>query len=154
MYSKEDVKRLEDKIKYAVQISSALQGEDSFALAAARDAVSEDPILFQHAMHALYLNNARDTSLFSALLKIMAELNYFDVFPLGLVLGGTALMSGSAQIQEDGLKMFEKWGQLSEYAVLLERLHFENPSLEEYRTSVVEKLRDMEMMKAEDPEKF
>ena len=76
----------------------------------------------------------------AALLRVIARLDYLEVYPEGQTMAVAALSNSSVEVQECGIRAFESWATLDSLHVL-ESLQVSPAWLQEYVDEVVSDLR-------------
>jgi hypothetical protein len=91
-------------------------------------------------LNSIFVENFPNAPVLVGLLRIIARIDYFDIYPEGQTMAVAALSHSNIEIQECGVRAFESWGTL-ESLKILENLTVSTQWLQEYINQVVIDLR-------------
>ena len=115
-------------------------GIDTKADKLVRNQMSLNASVTKEWLTSLFVENFANVPTALGLLRIIARMEYSEVYPAGQTMAVAALSHGNAQIQECGVRAFESWGTLKSLEIL-ENLTVSTQWLEEYIHDVVSDLR-------------
>jgi len=115
-------------------------GVDTKADAMVRRQMSLNKLATKSWLNTLFVENFANSSVLIGLLRIIARLDYVDVYPEGQTMAVAALSNSNAGVQECGVRAFEGWGTVQSLRIL-ENLTVSASWLQDYVDHVVADLR-------------
>jgi hypothetical protein len=91
-------------------------------------------------LNSIFVENFANPPILVGLLRIIARIDYTDIYPEGQTMAVAALTHKNNEVQECGVRAFESWGSLSDLEIL-ENLKVSTEWLREYIDEVVSDLR-------------
>jgi hypothetical protein len=140
-------KRLRD---YQNQFSSELiglltEGDFEYGIRSKADILvqekmQENALATKTWLNHIFIENFDNVPILLGVLRIVARLNYFQIYPEGPTMAVAALSHKNNEVQECGIRAFESWDTLESYNVLI-NLKGRPAWLQEYIEKVVDGLR-------------
>ena len=115
-------------------------GIDTKADALVRRYMELNPLLTKEWINTIFLENFADVLILVGLLRIIARLDYTEIFPQGQTMALAVLAHENTEVTECGIRAFESWGTI-ESLKILENLKVGIRWLQEYIDNVVSDLR-------------
>ena len=115
-------------------------GIDTKADAFVRRYMSLDSLLTKEWINAIFIDNFSDVSISVGLLRIIARLDYAEIYPQGQTMALAALSHENTEVKECGVRAYESWGTIDSLNEL-ESLEVGIQWLQEYIDNVVSDLR-------------
>jgi hypothetical protein len=115
-------------------------GVDTKADAMVRQQMSLNKLATKSWLNTLFVENFANSSVLIGLLRIIARLDYVDVFPEGQTMAVAALSNSNIGVKECGVRAFESWGTIQSLEIL-ENLTVSAKWLQEYIDHAVADLR-------------
>ena len=137
--------RREEKLFAKELISLILNEEFEYGIDTKADAfvrryMDLDPLLTKEWINTIFVDNFADVSILVGLLRIIARLDYTEIFPQGQTMALAALSHENTEVKECGVRAYESWGTIDSLNEL-EHLKVEIQWLQEYIDDVVSDLR-------------
>ena len=111
-------------------------GIDTKADAFVRRYMDLDPLLTKEWINAIFIDNFADVFIIVGLLRIIARLDYTEIFPQGQTMALAALSHENTEVKECGVRAYESWGTIDSLNEL-EHLKVGIQWLQEYIDDVV-----------------
>jgi hypothetical protein len=99
-----------------------------------------NPLITKDWLNGTFLENFSKVPVLVGLLRIIARLDYWEIYPVGQTMAVAALSHRKTEVQECGVRAFESWGTV-ESLKILENLKVSTQWLQEYIDEVVLDLR-------------
>ena len=115
-------------------------GIDTKADAFVRRYMNLDPLLTKEWINTIFIDHFADVSISVGLLRIIARLDYTEIYPQGQTMALAALSHENTEIKECGVRAYESWGTIDSLNEL-ENLKVGIQWLQEYIDNVVSDLR-------------
>lgn len=115
-------------------------GIDTKADMMARDQMKRNALATKSWLNSIFVENFDNSTILVGLLRIVARLNYFDIYPEGQTMAVAALSNSNVEVQECGIRAFESWATLESVHVL-ESITVSAGWLQDYADQVVVDLR-------------
>ena len=116
-------------------------GIDTEADALVRRYMAPNPLLTKKWINTIFEENPADVSILIGLLRVIARLDYREIYPQGQTIAVAAFSHENTEVKECGVRAFESWGTI-ESLKILEDLKVEIQWLQEYIDDVVSDLRE------------
>ena len=143
----EGQKRLEEaETVFTNELISLIQNEefeygiDTKADAFVRHYLNLDPPLTKEWINTIFIDNFADVFISVGLLRIIARLDYAEIYPQGQTMALAALSHENTEVKECGVRAYESWGTIDSLNEL-ESLEVGIQWLQEYIDNVVSDLR-------------
>ena len=137
---------LKEKRLFANELISLIRNEafeygiDTKADALVRRYMELNPLLTKEWINAIFVDNFADVFILVGLLRIIARLDYTEIFPQGQTMAVAALSHKNTEVKDCGIRAFESWGTI-ESLKILGNLTVGIRWLQEYIDDVVSDLR-------------
>ena len=115
-------------------------GIDTKADALVKDSMELNSFLTKEWINTIFLDNFTDVSILIGLLRVIARLDYTEIFPQGQTMALAVLSHENTEVKECGVRAFESWGTI-ESLKILENLTVGIQWLQEYIDDVVSDLK-------------
>ena len=106
-----------------------------------RDQMHLNALATKSWLNARFIESFAKPDILVGLLRIIARLDYLDVYPEGPTMAVAALCHSDSDVQECGIRAFESWATLQSLRVL-ENVSASNGWLQDYVNQVVSDLRE------------
>lgn len=115
-------------------------GIDTKADALVRNQMQLNSLATKAWLNSIFVENFPNTPILVGLLRIIARIDYIDIYPEGQTIAMAALSHKNNEVQECGVRAFESWDSLSSLEIL-KNLRVSTEWLQEYIDEVVSNLR-------------
>jgi len=115
-------------------------GIDTKADALVRNQMQLNSLATKAWLNSIFVENFANTPIAVGLLRIIARIDYLDIFPEGQTMAMAALSHKNIEVQEGGVRAFESWDSLRSLEIL-KNLRVSTEWLQEYIDEVVSNLR-------------
>ena len=115
-------------------------GIDTKADVLVRDQMKKNALATKSWLNSMFVENFANPTILVGLLRIVARLDYLDIYPEGQTMAVAGLSNSNVEVQECGIRAFESWTTLESLHVL-ENLSVSAGWLKEYVDQVVADLR-------------
>ncbi len=122
---------LEDDFEYGIETKA-----DKLV----RDQISLNALVTKEWLNSLFVENFENVPIALGILRLIARMEYSEVYPQGQTMALAALSHSNEQIQECGVRAYESWVSLDSLQIL-ENLSVSTQWLQEYIDEVVSDLR-------------
>lgn len=92
-------------------------------------------------LNSIFLENFNNVTVVVGILRVIARIDYFEVYPHGQTMAVAALSHEDIEVQDCGVRAFESWGTLESLKVL-QTLKVATNWLQEYIDEVVSNLEE------------
>ena len=144
-YDSEKQLRKEEELFAKELISLILNEEFEYGIDTKADALVQNSMelnsfLTKEWINTIFLDNFTDVSILIGLLRVIARLDYTEIFPQGQTMALAVLSHENTEVKECGVRAFESWGTI-ESLKILENLTVGVQWLQEYIDDVVSDLK-------------
>ena len=133
---------IKEKRLFANELISLIRNEefeygiDTKADALVRRYMELNPLLTKEWINTIFVDNFADVFILVGLLRIIARLDYTEIYPQGQTMALAALSHENTEVKECGVRAYESWGTIDSLNEL-ERLKVGTQWLQEYIDDVV-----------------
>lgn len=138
---------VKEKKLFANELISLIRNEefeygiDTKADVLVRRYMELNPLLTKEWLNTIFVDNFADVFILVALLRIIARLDYTEIYPQGQTMALAVLSHENTEVKECGVRAFESWGTVHSLKIL-ENLTVGIQWLQEYIDDVVSDLRE------------
>lgn len=136
-------RRFSDSLLALIDEEPFEYGVDGKADALVREQMAVNALATRSWLSRLFLDRFPDTLVAMGILRLVARLDYDDVFPEGPIIAVAALSHRSDSVRECGVRAFESWGDPRNIPTL-EAVRVSADWLQDYVVSVIADLRRLE----------
>lgn len=134
-------KDFEKELLCALRESDFEYGLRTLADGFIEERLAENETVVREWLNDLFIKNFEDTAVATRILRLIAHLDYEDIYPQGPTMALAALAHSSAEVRECGIRALENWGTRDSLRIL-ETVRCHEPWLQKYVSRVVSDLRN------------
>ncbi len=128
-----------------LNLLSVVDFEYGFTTAAddfVKDALSRYGTFAREWINILFMENFDNQKTTSSILRVLAHLDYDEIYPQGVTMATAAINNRDIEVQECAIRCFESWENVGSVRVL-RQANIQESWLEEYRQAVISDLERM-----------
>lgn len=137
---------IKEKRLFANELTSLIGNEefeygiDTKADTLVRRYMEQNPLLTKEWINTIFVDNFADVFILVGLLRIIARLDYTEIYPQGQTMALAALSHENTEVKECGVRAYESWGTIDSLNEL-EHVEVGVQWLQEYIDDVVSDLK-------------